>query len=194
MESKFSFLSDIIRTRRAIYPKNFDPQREVNDDLITAILENATMAPTHKKTEPWRFVVVKQGAKDRLTAWMEADYRANQAGPVSEIGLEKFLEKSRLSKAVIAVIMQRNEASGLPEWEEIAAVSCAAQNLWLSASAAGLGTYWSSPSAITRIGSFIPLASNERCLGLFYLGYSQIPTESIPTNRTPIDQKVSWME
>lgn len=193
MNDHFEHLSKIIQERRAIYPKSFDPSREVDDAVITLLLENAIMAPTHKKTEPWRFVVIKDAAKQRLTDWMEADYRSQQKDAVSEMGLQKFLEKPKLSKAVIAIILQRHEESGLPEWEEIAALSCAAQNLWLSASAAGLGTYWSTPSAISRINAFLTLASNERCLGLFYLGYPAGDTAQPGGLRKPLSEKVEWM-
>lgn len=193
MNDHFELLSKIIKERRAIYPKSFDPSREVDDALIALILENAIMAPTHKKTEPWRFIVIKDAAKQRLTDWMEADYRAQQKDTVSETGLQKFLEKPILSKAVIAIILQRNEESGLPEWEEIAALSCAAQNLWLSASAAGLGTYWSTPSAISRMQPFLALAPNERCLGLFYLGYPASPAAQPAGLRKPLSEKVKWM-
>jgi nitroreductase len=193
MNDNFEFLSKIINERRAIYPKSFDPSKEVDDALIALLLENAIMAPTHKKTEPWRFVVIKDAAKQRLTDWMEADYRAQQKDAVSEMGLQKFLEKPKLSKVVIAIILQRNEESGLPEWEEIAALSCAAQNLWLSASAAGLGTYWSTPSAINRMQKFLELAPNERCLGLFYLGYPAEDTAQPSGVRKPLSEKVQWM-
>jgi nitroreductase len=194
MNENFERLSKIIKERRAIYPKSFDPSKEVDDALIAHLLENAIMAPTHKKTEPWRFIVIKEEARLRLIDWMESDYRVQQKDAISEIGLQKFLEKPRLSKAVIAIILQRNEESGLPEWEEIAAMSCAAQNLWLSASAAGLGTYWSTPSAIGRMQAFLELATHERCLGLFYIGYPAENTE-LPTGvRKPLSEKVKWMK
>ena len=44
-----------IRTRRNI--KEFK-NTEVAGDLLKLILEAATWAPNHRRTEPWRFVVI----------------------------------------------------------------------------------------------------------------------------------------
>ena len=80
----------------------------------------------------------------------------------------------------------------LPEWEEIAAVSMAVQNMWLTCTAYDIGSYWSSPSAVTERGSdFLQLAEDERCLGLFYMGYHNIP--DLQPQRTAISEKVVWV-
>jgi len=42
----------------------------------------------------------------------------------------------------IAICMQRHHE--VPEWEEVAAVACAAQNMQLVATALGVAGYWSS--------------------------------------------------
>ena len=41
--------------------------------------------------------------------------------------------------------MQRDPGERIPEWEELASVACAVQNMWLSATSYGIGAYWSSP-------------------------------------------------
>lgn len=88
--------------------------------------------------------------------------------------------------------MQRDPAERVPEWEEVAAVACAVQNLWLSCTAYGIGGYWSTPHSIIEAREFLELADGERCLGLFYLGYHQMP--DLPGRRIPITQKITWMK
>lgn len=51
-------ISKIIRNRRSVYADEFVKQN-IPDQLLNEILINATYAPTHKMTEPWRFIVLK---------------------------------------------------------------------------------------------------------------------------------------
>ena len=62
----------------------------------------------------------------------------------------------------------------------------------LTAEALNIGAYWSSPSLISGLGEFLGLAENEKCYGLFYMGYhNEEPREA---KRTPMVEKVKWME
>ena len=42
---------------------------------------------------------------------------------------------------IIAIVMKRSAKKGIPEIEDIEAVSCAVQNIYLSVTAYGLGGY-----------------------------------------------------
>ena len=127
----------------------------------------------------------------RLADFMITDYKMHT--PIeaqSDIKLKKTAENPSRSSCVIAISMKRHE--GLPEWEEIAAVSMAVQNMWLTCTAMGIGAYWSSPGLIARIGDFLGLSEDEKCLGLFYMGYTDA---NLPEGkRKPIADKVVWMD
>ncbi len=49
--------TELIRNRRAIFPKTYLPGKAIEASFIQELLENANHAPTHKRTEPWRFQV-----------------------------------------------------------------------------------------------------------------------------------------
>jgi hypothetical protein len=51
---------DLIAKRRSIFPRDFSGE-EVPREVIQQLLEAANWAPTHKKTQPWRFVVLGAG-------------------------------------------------------------------------------------------------------------------------------------
>ena len=87
--------------------------------------------------------------------------------------------------------MQRDPKESLPEWEEIASVACAVQNMWLTATAYGIGAYWSSPKSIYGSSEFLGLKDGERCLGFFYMGYYH--SKELKGIRKPIEDKVKWM-
>ena len=44
------------QNRRTIYPKFFT-SRKVHKEIVEHLLNNATWAPTHGNTQPWRFKV-----------------------------------------------------------------------------------------------------------------------------------------
>lgn len=184
-------IQQIIRARRSIYPNMFKNE-VVDNDTILKLLESANWAPTHKLTEPWRFIVFEKEAKNALAEYLLSYYKSHTPeAEWSEIKMKKVYEKPLQSSHVIAIIMKRDPKEQLQEWEEIAAVSCAVQNLWLTATDLGLGGFWSSPSSMQNAGEFLHLEEGERCLGVFYLG---VPKADIPDTgaRGPIEDKVRW--
>ncbi len=185
-------ISALIRQRRAIFPKMYLPNRPIAEEIIREVLENANWAPTHKLTQPWRFRVLQGSALRRLGEFLANHYKEkNPSDQFSEITYNKLLTNPQRAAAVVVLIMQRDPAESLPEWEEIAAVACAVQNMWLTCTAYGIGAYWSTPSAITTADKWLGLEPGQRCLGLFYMGWYD-PID-LPGKRTPIEDKTVWI-
>lgn len=187
-------ISKIIRNRRSVSP-NMYLDKPIERAILEEILENATWAPNHRKTEPWRFKVFQGTALKRLSDYLGDAYeRAMPADKFSEMKLKKTRQKPLQSACVIAICMQRDPQERLPEWEEIAAVACAVQNMWLTCGEYGIGSYWSSPALITKAAAneFLGLTEGERCLGLFYMGYAKdVPLSSA---RQAVSDKVEWLD
>ena len=137
-----------IRTRRTIKDFTGAPiSRVVLDDLC----EQASWAPTHRMTQPWRFAVLDQPAIARLSAYLLAT-PAIAAVPDAAKGaakLAKLLERLPSLGAMIQVTWVR-EARPELDLEEHAAASAAVQNLPLAATAAGLGSFWSTNPALSH--------------------------------------------
>ncbi|MDX1326244.1 MAG: nitroreductase family protein, partial [Arenibacter sp.] len=47
---------DVIKERRSVFPAQYNGTPIAKED-IEKVLEAANCAPTHRKTEPWRFKV-----------------------------------------------------------------------------------------------------------------------------------------
>ena len=62
MSTPIEILNSIIKERRSVFPASYIP-KEIPKHVIEQILENANYAPTHKLTQPWRFVVLRNEAK-----------------------------------------------------------------------------------------------------------------------------------
>jgi nitroreductase len=185
----------LLRRRRSIKPVDLDTARPVERALLTELLENATWAPTHGLTEPWRFVVFQGGAREKLADTMQEVYR--QTTPVAEFRedkLQKMGDNPRLAPVVIAAVMERRGGAKIPEVEEIEAMACALQNLMLSATAAGLGCYWSSPPLLEAapFRDWLGISGEDRCVGLVYLGWPKAGLNWPRSVRQPVETKVRW--
>jgi nitroreductase len=181
----------LIRARRSIYPRAYNDEI-ISDEEIWHVLENANWAPNHKKTEPWRFRVLRGKALVRLGNFLADVYkRKTPAELFSDVKFNKMRTKTTRASCIIAIYMYRDPEKRLPEWEEIAAVSAAVQNMWLTCTAMGIGAYWSSPSAFINSKDFIEVQAGERCLGLFYMG--KCDEVGQPGNRGPVKDKIVWI-
>ena len=180
----------LIRRRRSVFPQQYN-DRPISRETLEQLVEAANWAPTHKKTEPWRFKVLHEaGSREKLGAFLRDKYLATDAKP-QQFKANKLHSNPVKSAAVIAICMQRDPNEGLPEWEELAAVAMAVQNMWLTCTELGIGAYWSSPGVIKHMGEFFTLQPGERCLGFFYMGYyDQQPPESA---RRPVSEKTVWL-
>lgn len=58
-------INKLLHNRRSVFPKEYTGER-VDDVIVKQMLENANWAPTHKLTEPWRFVVFTGTGIQRL--------------------------------------------------------------------------------------------------------------------------------
>jgi len=192
LQAPIETLNTLIRERRSIFPRQYTGE-EIPHAVLLQLLENANWAPTHRHTEPWRFHVIRGDARQRLGQFLAEAYKAQTPEETySETKFEKTLRQPMQASVVLAIGMQRDPQERVPEWEEIAAVACAVQNLWLSATAQGLAGYWSTPKAILGNPAFLDMAPGERCLGLFYLGTWN--TEPIAGKRGSFSEKIHWIE
>ncbi|MFD1771873.1 nitroreductase family protein [Sphingobacterium suaedae] len=179
-----------IHYRRTVNQNSFTDQEVTKEDILT-LLEAANAAPTHKRTQPWRFVVFRKEGLNRLGAELSRIYKVvTPPEKYTEVAELNMAKKATMSNVAIAIIV--NYTGELPEWEELAATSCAVQNLWLAAHALGLGGYWASPGLINHLSSFLGLTDNQKCIGLFYLGHHQ--SEAREPVRSPIEDKTRWEE
>lgn len=201
----------LLRERRSIFPKDYNGKgRTVTDDEIRMLLEGANWAPTHKRTEPWRFVVFRGQAAIKQV--LEATVEGNRAATTEERGGETFEQwhedfldngigkKWSKCDVLISLSMLREAVPDkrLPEWEEIAATACAVQNMHLVATSLGLAGYWSSWNIAGRDSAAmakclgISKEEGDRCLGFFCLGSSDLVGRA-RSGRGAVAEKTRWV-
>ncbi len=194
MEFDLKAATELIRHRRSVHPEKFS-SADVDRSVIEEILTNATWAPTHGMTQPWRFVVYMNEGRNGLVQTIGRLYRAHT--PEEEFiqtKLERLESRVGGAPVIIAMAMRRTPDTKIPELEEFEAVACAGQNILLSATAAGLGVFWSSPKFIyaPEAAEAFGLEKDDQMVGLIYIGH---PQGEWPTSRRkPLSDVVEWIE
>ncbi len=178
-----------IKERRSVYPNQFKKE-VVSDADIKTLLELANWAPTHRKTEPWRFKVMTGGFKTKAGEFFKEIYLTTTENP-KQFKANKIPEKFKQSSHVIAVCMQRDPQERIPEWEEIAATAMAVQNMWIASKELHIGMYWSTPGYKDSLSQLIPLKEGETCLGFLYLGYFD-EDQDLLERQSSITDKTEW--
>lgn len=142
-----------------------------DDVTLDRILRAGMRAPDHGRMRPWRFVLVKGGARERLgDLFAEALRRRdpNAAEPMLQAERGKALRAPLI--VVVAATVKDNPK--VPPVEQIVAVGAAAQNVLLAAHALGFGAMWRTganaydPDLKRALG----LSPEDALVGFIYLG------------------------
>ncbi len=194
MDIDSSVATKLIRGRRSIFPRSYS-QQPVADSIIEEMLENANWAPTHKFTEPWRFVVFNGEGLKQFADFQSSTYKkhAEADGTFDEVRYQKLVNNPLKASHIIAVGMKRDPEERVPEIEEVISVGCAVHNMQLTAAAYGLGSYLSTPKIIhyPEFKPFLGLGENDQFLGIFYIG--SFEGEWPKSTRKAIANKVKWV-
>ncbi len=170
-------LERAIRTRRT--HKAFGPDA-IDSATLDELFELARWAPNHHLTNPWRFRVLGERARERLMELAEA------AQPGSAV-------KLRRAPTLVAVSAM---SSGDPaqDREDLLATALAAYIVLLGAHARGLAGYWRTVPLLDRppARELLGIAANEEPLGLLYLG-TPVQEQRVP-ERAPVHDFVTYLD
>jgi nitroreductase len=189
-----SALDTLIQMRRSVYPKEYTGEK-IDDSIIMKMLEHADRAPTHKRTEPWRFQVFTGNGITTLAEFQAECYKkvTMQDSTFKQDRYENLKIKPFEASHIISVGMKRDISGSVPEWEELAAVFCAVENIFLTATAYGVGCYLSTGgvTGFPEAKEFFGLEQADRLCGFIYLGVvKDIAGPKSP--RKPLSEKIKW--
>jgi nitroreductase len=195
MKYNITEINQLIKSRRSVFTRDYSGEK-VDDAIIQQMLENANWAPNHKFTEPWRFVVFTGDGLKKLANFQSECYKqvTTADGTFSESKYEGLKVKPMEASHVIAIGMKRDEKKGMPEWEELGAVFCAIENMYLTATAYGVGCYLST-GGITNFEEakeFFGLGKEDKLLGFMFVG--MLKGELQEGRRKPVGEKIKWVK
>ncbi len=166
-----------------------DPERPVPPELVARLVRVAATAPNHKKTFPWRFRVVTGDARTALGEALAEDLIA--AGEENPAKVAKARVKYRRAPVVLVAAAAAGTHEVMTE-ENRDAVAAAIQTLLLAATAAGLGSLWSTGAAARspRVAELVGLDPADTVVGLVYLGWPVGAPDAAPRP----EPDLQWVE
>jgi nitroreductase len=165
-------------------------------ETIQRLLDCAVRAPNHKLTEPWRFTVLTEGARDRV-ADIRARHRLKRfddpSAPEAQAAADKVGREAREVPAYIVVLSVVNPDEITRE-EDYAATMMAIANLMIAAQSLGLGTYLKT-GGVMRDPALVELAGvppHFRVVAILSLGYPAEAEE--PRRRKAAAELTRWVD
>ncbi len=188
-------IEQTIRLRRTVKPDKMNG-KPIADEEIQELLAMADWAPTHAKTEPWRFIVFGGNHVREFTTRHAGLFKQNSTE--ANFTQQKYDTIEKLGNNVshiIIVWMKRVETHKIPEMEEIAATACAIQNILLGATAKNIASFWSTGGLALQpaLHQEFKLASEDKILGILYLGYTDEPARE-GSRQIPLAAKIEWVK
>jgi nitroreductase len=180
MENAKSNLAKIIRERRSIKSGYID--KEVTEETVLEILDDAIWAPNHGLREPWRFIFVstkeKEGFVENLVKTFSPDMQENRRNYFSQ------------PAAFLIVVMEEDPRQ--KQWEEnFGAVSSLIQNFQLLAWEQKLGVVWKTNPHIydPKVRDLLDVKPGEKIVGFLHMGYfDKVPQVR---DRTSAEEKLT---
>ena len=173
-------LRELLIWRRDVRRFRRDP---LPSGTLEALIELACLAPSVGLSQPWRFVIVEDGATRaairRNFETCNAQALAAQSG--DRAGLYAQLKLAGLDEAPchLAVFADRATTQGhglgrrtMPEMAEYSVVA-AVTAMWLAARAEGIGMGWVSILDPARVKTILDVPAAWRFIGYFCLGYPE---------------------
>jgi nitroreductase len=162
---------EAVLTRQSVAP-TFLGEPGPDDAALERILAAGACAPDHGKLRPWRFIVIRGPARERLgEVFVEALARRQPDAPAAAIEQERARPlRAPLLIAVAAKIASQHQK--IPEIEQILSTAAAAQNILLAAHAQGFGAKWLTGANAydEHVKSALGLVPDDRLLGFIHLG------------------------
>lgn len=156
---------DVLKKRRSV--RNYDPQKEISDEVLYRILEAGRIAPSAANRQPWKFVVIKdQKIRDAVCRCYKGDWLKNAP--------------------VILVVVGRRDRSWVRAKDGHNSIevdlTIALDHMILAAAAEGVGSCWIMAFDYEILSNVLKLKENEFVSCLTPLGF---PPEGYPAERIP---------
>lgn len=179
-----------IRERRS---HKFFTNRPVFEDEIRALIEAAVLAPNHKMTQPWGFVVLGKRSRQRY-AEIRANWRVRDEGNTEFAAAkrDKIIADTASIPAVIVVTQKLSEDAHRRE-EDYAAIFMGIQNMLLMATSMKLGSkvVTGGVMEVAEMRQLIGAAGDERIVAIVHVGEAAEVPPAKP--RIPATEKTRWL-
>jgi nitroreductase len=142
-----------------------------DDEALSTMLRAGMRAPDHGRLKPWRFIVLRGAAREKLGAVMAEALKRREPDAPAPL-LERERQKPLRAPLVLVVAAALVEGHKIPVVEQLLAAGAAAQNVMLAAHAMGYGAIWrtGAPAYDDDVKEALGLKKADAIVGFLYLG------------------------
>jgi nitroreductase len=148
---------------------------------LEQIFNSAVRAPDHGRLRPWQFIVIGSDQRERFGQVM-AECLHRRDPLVSEAELQRERDKALRAPTIVVVGAKVRKGHKIPEVEQIASASAAAQTIMLAAPALGYGAVWKTGAAAydPAVKVALGLSADDDIIGFLYIGTAAGGPSPIP--------------
>ncbi len=148
-----------------------------DEGALELIFSGAVRAPDHGRLRPWRFVVVRGSARERLGE-LFADHALRAQPQLGAQALQRERLKALRAPLIVAVAAHCNPSVKIPLIEQTLSAGAAAHAMMLAAFALGFNAMWKTggPAYDETVKQALGFASTDDIVGFLYLGTETAPT------------------
>jgi nitroreductase len=161
--------------------------------MLAEILAAGASAPDHGRLRPWRFIVIRGDARERLgEVFAEALAKRQPDSPAEALQQERG--RPLRAPVVIAVVARVDpQHPKIPEFEQILSTGAAVENILLAAHAQGFGAKWLTGANAydDHVKAALGLTGNDRLAGFVHLGTVDGKPPQVP-HADARDLTVEW--
>lgn len=167
--------SELLTTRRST-PSRLLAAPGPDQAVLEAMLAEAVRVPDHGKLVPWRFLLVRGAARQRLGELL-ARRRLELEPAAAEAVVDKDRQRFGHAPLVVVVAGRLDPDNRIPVQEQLLSGGCVCFSLLLAAHARGFGAQWLTGwAAYDRvIASHLGLEDAEHVLGFIHIGTAAEP-------------------
>jgi nitroreductase len=163
--------------QRTASPRLIEPAPSSSE--LETIYKAGLRAPDHAMLRPWRFLVVKTGAREKL-----GELFAENINPNSEEEKTKLRNAPMRAPIVIVAVAEIQEHPKVPPVEQITATAAAIQNMSVAIHALGYSSIWRTGKAAFNDGvkEALGFGGKDEIVGFLYVGTPTVQRE-VPENK-----------
>jgi len=184
-------VSEAIRRRRSI--KVFT-DRAIGRDVVEALLDAAVLAPNHRMTEPWGFLVLGDEAKRAYGVALGRRKAAKVADEAAAAAVREKVLRERMAVPCMIAVTSRQDDDPEIRQEDYATCFMAIQNLCLAAVERGLGTHVKTGAVLqeAELLQAWEVPDDRRVVAVVYVG--EPAEQPSPKPRSPAVEHTRWLD
>lgn len=140
-------------------------------DVVERVVRSALRAPDHGALRPWKVLMFRGEAREKLGALLEASLLRRHPAASAD---ERSRERAKVTRAplLLAVVATIKESPKAPEVEQLLSAGCVMHGLLLGFQAEGFGSVWKTGAPVydPELKAALGMAKADHLLGFLYVG------------------------